>query len=105
ALVRYAHRLFWITGLSIAMLTAFAIDAFADRSEPKQRFWISLALVATLAAGLFTFTPGGIHRIEIVTLAIVIIAYGVAMAPSLRVPAAWIAAAAVLVNIVAVPLR
>jgi hypothetical protein len=105
ALIRYAHRLFFLTGFSLAVLTGLAIDAVGDQRVPRRRLWISLAVVAAIAAALFWLTPGGLRRVELIAFAIVIVAYAAALAPSLRAPAAGMAAAAVLFNLVAVPLR
>src|SRR4030095_9413874 len=83
ALIRYAHRLFFLTGFSLAVLTGLAIDAVGDQRVPRRRLWISLAVVAAIAAALFWLTPGGLRRVELIAFAIVIVAYAAALAPSL----------------------
>jgi hypothetical protein len=105
ALIRYADRLFWLTGLSLTILAAFAIDALTDSDRVSQRAWIFLGVVAIIATAIYGFAPGGLHRAEAVALVVLMVACAAASMPRWRTAAAWVVVAAVALNVVAVPVH
>ena len=106
ATVRYSLRLFWMCGLSLALLTAFGLDAFDRAITASARRWLVPSIALLAAAAAIAFTPDGLRWGEMLALALLLAAlFGAAAREQLRRPAAWIAVAAVLVNLVAVPLR
>lgn len=103
---RYAHRLLWISGFSLAMLSAFAIDALAQRAGPTRTAWLPAGVAIALAAALVALVPGGLRWPEAVAVGAVLAALGaVTWRPGLARAAAWVAAAAAALSVAAVPLR
>ena len=100
ATLRYPNRLFWITGLSLAVVTALAVDGALRRPGRAAL----LALAGTVA--LFLVVPGGLRRPELIALALLAATLGAAgLRPGLARPAACLVVAAVVVDLVATPIR
>jgi hypothetical protein len=105
ATLRYPTRLFWICGLCMAVLSAFGIDALAQRARARAAALAPLVGAALLVA-LYLVTPGGLRAAELIALAALLAATVIALAkPSLGRAAAWAGVGALLLNLVAVPLH
>jgi hypothetical protein len=105
ALVRYAQRLFWITGLSLAVLTAFAINGLTDSGARRQTLRLRVGVVVIIGTLLYLFVPGGLRRVETVAAAVIVVACLATLTPRLRAAAAWAILAAVLLNVTMISLR
>jgi hypothetical protein len=104
--VRYATRLFWITGFSLAMLTAFGLDGLNQRTERRAARWLYPIVAVGLAAALHAVVPNGLRWTEAAALAGVVAALGAAAAwPGLSRSAGWVVVTALGLNLVAVPLH
>jgi hypothetical protein len=104
--VRYSLRLFWMCGLSLAVLTALGLDAAERTITPPARRWLAPGIAAIGAAAAYAFTPGGLRSAEVLGAALLVASlFAAAARPRLRRPAGWVAAGAVVLNLAAVPLR
>lgn len=102
ATVRNHVRLFWVTGLCLAVLTAFGIETLR---QTERRTFVVL-LLALSGAALYFVTPGGLRPLERWVLAGIVI--GAAMMPfaaNLRPALLWGILALIGMNLIAVPLR
>lgn len=104
-LIKYSERLFIVVGLCLSMVTAFAIDAYADRAAPNRLFALRFAVAVAIGAVLLAMVPGGLRPSETTVLAVLIVACAAALAQPLRVPVSWLLVAAVVYNVTAVPIR
>lgn len=106
ATLRYPHRLFWITSLACAMLCAYGLDGVTLRSERPLARLLGVVVALLLAGALYFLTPGGLRRVEALSLAIVVASLlTAAVSRRLRQPSAWLIVGAIVLNLVAVPLR
>lgn len=105
ALIRYAHRLFWISGLSLAFLTAFVVHAITDTRVRNGGRWLRLAAVAAVALLMHGYAPGDLRPVEMAAAALVTGAFAVALWAPTRPIAAWIIPAAAAINLMIIPLR
>ena len=106
ATFRYAHRLFWITGFAMAMLTAFAVDGLVQQRDASGCRWYAPLIGVALAVVLLVAVPGGLRWPEAVAVVGAVAALGAAaVRPRLGVAAAWVVVAAVALSVVAVPFR
>jgi hypothetical protein len=104
--LRYPHRLFWLTSFSLVVLAALCADGLLDRDRSRRARSVCALVVVTAVAGLAWYVPGGLRRVEIVSLlALIAAVLAVTVRPGLALPAAWILVGAVVLNVVAVPLR
>ncbi len=106
ATLRYPARLFWITGFAMAVLSAFTVDALRRgvAAGLRGRAAALLAVVATVA--LLAWTPGGLRAPELVALGVACVSVGAATRwPRWRTAAALALAAALAVNVIAIPYR
>lgn len=100
------YRLFWISGFCLSLLAAFGLDELARRLDRPRPQWTLLLVIISVAIALLAFTPGGLRRTETVAVASILIATAAASTrPSLAMPAAWVALAALALNLLAVPVR
>jgi hypothetical protein len=106
ATLRYPHRLFWVTGLALAVLTALGLDGVARRAERPAAPWPGLLVALAAATALWWLVPGGLRRVELLAATIVLAALlAASVSRRLARPAVWVLAGALVVNLVAVPLR
>jgi Bacterial membrane protein YfhO len=106
ATFRYAHRLFWVTGFSLAMLTALAVDGLGQQRDMSRHRWYAPLIGMVLAVVLLLVVPGGLRWPEGVAVGGAVAALGAAaIRPRLGLAAAWILAAAVALSVVAIPFR
>jgi hypothetical protein len=106
ATFRYANRLFWLTGLSLAMLSAVTVDAVTRRDESHGSGWTGPVLGAVLGVALIAFTPGGLRWPEAIAVVGAVAALWVAAAiPRLAAAAAVVVVAALALSVIAVPFR
>ena len=106
AVLRAAFRLFWISGLSLAVLTALGLAALTEPRAARRPRWLPFVVAAVLCAGLYRLTPGGLRWAEIAALAAILAAVLAASAGvELGRVAVWVALAALVLDLVAVPLR
>lgn len=105
ALIRYAHRLFWISGFSLALLSAFAIHALTDARLRSVGRWFCLALVGAMGVAMYTVAPGDLRPIESALVAVVCVSLAAALWAPARQVAAWIVVVAIAVNLGAIPIR
>ena len=102
ATLRFAFRLFWITGFCLAPLTALGLDALRDG---LRRRWGALAAVGALAVVLAVLVPGGLRPSERVALVAVVAAVVATSLPGLPRPGTrCIVLAAIICNLIAVPI-
>jgi hypothetical protein len=104
--LKYPHRLLFISGLCLAMLTAYGVDAVLRRGTTTNARWPGAIIGIALAAGLYAFAPGGLRWAEAV--AVVGIAAAVFAASTWTGVARWAACAivgVVALNLVLVSVR
>jgi hypothetical protein len=106
ATIRMPVRLFWISGLCLAVLTALGLEAVARMNDRSRRRWLRLLVVTLVALSLYRVVPGGLRWPEIAALATLIVSVlAASWRPLFSRLAAGIAVAAVALNLVAVPIR
>lgn len=105
ALIRYSHRLFWISGLSTAFLTAFVAHAITDARVRRGGRWLRLAAVIAVVMLMYAYAPGDLRPIEIGVAAMVGLTFAVALWQPARPLAAWMIPAAAAINLMIIPVR
>lgn len=106
ALIRYSHRMFWISGLSMAFCLAFVVHTITDTRLSNAGRWVRFAAVGLVALLMYATVPGDLRAIEIAVLVLMAAALGLAaFAPRARPLAAWLIPAAAALNVMVLPLR
>lgn len=106
ATLRVPYRFFWLTGLSLAVLTGFALQRVATRDAGATSRWTEVAVIASIALALGLLIPGGVRTIEMITAVLILIAVlAAALRPSLAVVSAWFVIGAIALNLLSMPLR
>ena len=104
--LKYPHRLLFITGLCLAILTAFGVDAVQRRGASMRTRWSIPIVGVALAAVLYAVAPGGLRWAEVVAIVGIVGAVSAAIRwPRSVAWAAWAIIAAVVLDLVAVPVR
>jgi len=98
------HRLFWVCGIALCLLTGLGLQALADARELPAGRWSASALVLALSVVIGSLAPGGLRRSEGAALALLAVA-GVAGGAGRRRAAVWIGVAALTLNLSTVSIR
>jgi hypothetical protein len=99
-----AHRLLWVCGICLCLLSALGLHTIASPARDVRSRWTPALLLLGSAVLLAAIVPGGMRRAEAIALALVVIAGLVASAGFPR-PAVWVAIAGLLLNLTTTSIR